>query len=894
MNPGGGWDEFLSRCQHNAAHPRYASHRSLACGQNIRSTSGCSREVTMEGSGTAPMGLLTHSRGPGTINARVLRIALVPSVALMVVGIGLSGYLALQGLSTRTFSDNVRASLDPTTHFIASVQDERRLTTLELVDKLKPDEGALADQRLKVDDALREMKDVTAELAETAPDELHGPLQDLNIAAAQVPQFRQRVDGGNADVQEVYDFYGDMIDLAGAGIQGIARSATDAEVGYEQMIGYDLFRSVEAQSRSHALVVRGIAQGLDLDEFHELAHQMGSYHEIAETLYPRMTPGEQKRYDALKESKAWKTLVYGDNDVMARGPGQHEVSFDLKAWQRSAKELSAGLLDLYASHSAHAANIGASSGNQVLTTSLIGGGTLLLVTAAALVFALRQSRGLIRRLTGLRDETLDLAGNRMPEVVDRLGDGEPIDIDADVPWLDYGYDEIGQVADAFNQAQRLAIAATVQEAETRAGVRAVFLNMAQRNQVTAHRQLQVLDKAERSQEDPEQLQLLFELDHLATQGRRNAESLIILGGRQPGRQWRKPVALRDVIDGAIAETAQYTKVHVSRVADAALRGEAVADMIHMLAELLDNATSFSPPQTDVDVRAAVVGRGVVIEIEDQGLGIEPDQLEQINIMMHDAPDFSVMSLSEGTKIGLFVVSQLAARHEVRITLRESLYGGVNAIVLIPNRALATEAVDGEPPENEPYPGERSGDAELPMPSPSPRSAHPPREPAYPPREPAHPPREPAHPPSEPEQLFTHTPEPPATRAPTSPGGTGNDTVTITVNSSVLSNGNGSSHGNGSGSSSHPEPAPSPGTSDRPPLPRRRRHENLAPQLQQSEEPEPTPPAEPEPTTRTMPSAGRSPESFQATMSAFQRGTRRARADGPDTTHPPRWPGDDTA
>ncbi|MPY96955.1 MAG: HAMP domain-containing protein [Actinophytocola sp.] len=950
-NVHGGTPEFLVA---SAKHGDALSNRILGLATLRRGIRGARWLLTHsneEGSGIAPMGVFSRSRGASTINARVLRIALIPSVALMVVGIGLSGFLALEGLSTRMFAENVRKSLEPSTHFIATVQEERRLSTLQVVNGLKPADGLLADQRTKVDDAVVEMTDVTEELAETAPDQLAGPLQELKALTAELPRFRQRVDSGGADAEQVYEFYGEMVELVGTGIQGVARSASDAEVGFEQMISYDLFRSTEAQSRSHAMLLRGIGQGLDPDEFHELAHQMGTYHEIAETIYPRMTPTEQQSYDQMKESQWWDTVVSGDGAIMAFGPGQHPVTFNMRAWQNAAAKLSDGLRGLYAAHSAHAANLGAASGNQLLTTSLAAGGTLLLVTATSMVIALRWSRRLARRLTSLRDDTLDLAGHKMPEVIDRLNHGEPINIDTDVPWLRHGEDEIGQVADAFNQAQRQAIAATVQENEIRSGVRAVFLNIAHRNQVTAHRQLQVLDKAERSQEDPEQLQLLFELDHLATQGRRNAESLIILGGKQPGRQWRKPVELRDVLNGAVAETAQYTRVSISKVADVAVRGDAVADMIHLLAELLDNAASFSPPQTDVQVRSAVVGRGIVIEIEDQGLGIDAETLEQINAMLRTPPDFSVMSLSEEARIGLFVVARLAAKHDTKVTLRESLYGGINAVVLVPTGALAAETHGEYPDASEEFgpdygadfgrgrrlvdeqdqgydagyhddfgyhsgyasdtaPDPNFNDRIVPMPPPSHRRPRPvpPQEPRFEDTQkgiPAVPPEhptggEPAR--SGPSRASSSNGSGNGTGRHASRGGGGNDTVKISLDPSEIGAGSsetfvpprpaqavgGNSAGNGNGAGNGA------GGNGKPPLPKRRRRENLAPQLNaDTDEPAASDrPADPLPPDEPL--SDPNPERFQATMSAFQRGTRRARTDDTDTPHPPRWPGGETS
>ena len=174
----------------------------------------------------------------------------------------------------------------------------------------------------------------------------------------------------------------------------------------------------------------------------------------------------------------------------------------------------------------------------------------------------RQVQDTLARLQPIR---LELADTRLPQLVSRLREGEQVDVDTEVPPLDHGTDELGQVADAFNKAQHTAVAAAVAEAETRKGVNAVFLNLAHRSQVVVHRQLEVLDKAEYNQEDPEQLELLFQLDNLATRARRNAENLVILGGEQPRRQWRNPVALSEIVRSAAAETEEYARIRITRL-----------------------------------------------------------------------------------------------------------------------------------------------------------------------------------------------------------------------------------------------------------------------------------------------------------------------------------------
>ncbi|WP_433635276.1 sensor histidine kinase [Nocardia sp. CA-120079] len=213
----------------------------------------------------------------------------------------------------------------------------------------------------------------------------------------------------------------------------------------------------------------------------------------------------------------------------------------------------------------------------------------------------------------------------------------------------------------------------------------------------AHRQLEVLDAAEAQQEDPAFLEVLFKLDHLATRERRNAENLIILGGERPGRQWRNPVPLHAVVRGAIAETHNYSRVRVARFPEVRINGSVIADVIHLLAELFDNATSFSPPSSWVQAAGSIVGKGAAIEIVDQGLGMPAAELERVNELLRSAPDFSLMQLSSDSRLGLIVVSQLASRTGIKVRLTESDYGGIKAVVIVPLELLS--APTDEPTAN---------------------------------------------------------------------------------------------------------------------------------------------------------------------------------------------------
>src|SRR5271165_5298155 len=331
---------------------------------------------------------------------------------------------------------------------------------------------------------------------------------------------------------------------------------------------------------------------------------------------------------------------------------------------------------------------------RVVVTSAIGLlGLLLTILVSTLV-----ARGIIRRLGGLETSALTLAEKQLPDVVARLRRGENVDVNAEAPPLRVGGDEIGRVGQAFDLVRQTAVRAAVEEARLRQGLNDVFRSLARRSQSLLHRQLTLLDQMERRATDPEALDDLFRLDHLTTRMRRHAEGLVILAGAPPGRGWSHPVRMVDVMRGAIAEVEDYARVSVATRSQAALAGSAVADVIHLLAELIENATTLSPPYTSVRVSGDTVANGFAIEVEDRGLGMSPPRLAEVNDRLANPPEFNP---SDSEQLGLFVISQLAKRHGIRVTLKASPYGGTAAIVLIPGHLVVTEealraGLPGEP------------------------------------------------------------------------------------------------------------------------------------------------------------------------------------------------------
>ncbi|WP_329222636.1 ATP-binding protein [Streptomyces sp. NBC_01485] len=217
----------------------------------------------------------------------------------------------------------------------------------------------------------------------------------------------------------------------------------------------------------------------------------------------------------------------------------------------------------------------------------------------------------------------------------------------------------------------------------------VFVNLARRLQSLVHREISILDELENEIEDPDLLKGLFHVDHLATRIRRHAENLAVLGGAVSRRQWSNPVCMTEVLRSAIAEVEQYSRVKLVPPIDGELRGHAVADVIHLLAELVENATVFSAPHTQVLLRANLVTSGLAVEVEDRGLGMPVEEQARMNALLADPDQVNVGRLLADGRIGLFVVSQLARRHGIRVRLQSNIYGGVQAVLVVPQALLGS-------------------------------------------------------------------------------------------------------------------------------------------------------------------------------------------------------------
>lgn len=647
----------------------------------------------------------TGGTGRSAIRAQINRIVLIPSITFLALFVVLSTATLVQAVSLRSSVGDGRAGIRLAAA-LTLLQEERRLSAAYLADPAEDGRAALSDAASRTDEALAPVHDLRGTIGDRDDPDTEPLSEDFFTSLTEVTELRARNLAEPGPAEDALTVYTTAI---GQGIRlyaGTARSLDSGPAAAEAAAVTDLMWAQESFSHADALIAAVLAED-SLDRFQQAqvaALTADARHRVdMAPPGPAADDGEPPALTALAESRSWQdalsvadTLATYEAPLVVdaltgeqtRDPAPPE---GLGGWREAADQVNAELADITATRSVSVVTATEQASSWMLTLALGGSITSLFAGTLAYGVAARSAGRLTHRLAQLRADTLGSARSDLPRIVRRLESGEQVDLDTEMKQLDHGDDEVGQVADAFNIAQRTAVAAAVKQADIRAGVNRVFLGIAHRHQSLLQRQLQLLDRVEREEEDPDLLESLFQLDHLATRGRRHAENLIILGGAQPGRRWRHPVPLVDILRGAISETEEYTRVRLTSVPDLSLAGAAVADVIHMLAELVENATAYSPPHTQVTIATESVPKGVAVEIEDRGLGMTEEVLTSSNRTLSEAPEFDVMTSGGDSRLGLFVVARLAAKHDIRVQLRHSPYGGTRAVVLIPGALVASSS-----------------------------------------------------------------------------------------------------------------------------------------------------------------------------------------------------------
>ncbi|GHJ39746.1 nitrate- and nitrite sensing domain-containing protein [Streptomyces sp. TS71-3] len=644
---------------------------------------------------TGAASLLPGRLRPQSVRAKIVALLMVPVVSLMALW-AFATVTTAQSVSDLTRFKDVNATLlKPVGDYVTAVQAERSAAARYLA---KPDPARLGTlgARAKTTDAAaaalrRGISASSTDTATLSPD-LPSRTRDLISASGKLPELRKRIAAKRATWGDAYTRYTDAIDRGFAvdgGLSGISASVAEQGQGSSIASGarvvQELARAREMISREDAVVGSSGADGrMPGDRYRSFVGAAQSEQTLFQSAVDDLRPSDASAYRAVLAGRDFEQLRSLERVVEDAGPGHAPSGATTATWDQVAGPVLAGLDKAEAGASTAAAKQADPLALDVLGESGIAVVLGLVGVLISLLISMQIGRGLVVELVEMRNSALELAGSKLPQSLRRLHAGEEVDIDAEAPVRRRGEDEIGQVGAALNAVHRAALQAAVERAEVLSGISEVYVKLARRSQVLLHRQLDLLDTMERRVEDPTELEDLFRLDHLTTRMRRHAESLIILSGAAPVRGWRRPVPMLDLVRAAVAEVEDFTRVEVRVAEDVHVAGSAVADLTHLIAELVENAVAFSPPNTKVQVRGERVGAGLALEVEDRGLGMSRQAMDQANRKIVDA---SQVDLLDTDRLGLFVVNRLAHRRGVQVALKPSVYGGVTAVVLVPETLL---------------------------------------------------------------------------------------------------------------------------------------------------------------------------------------------------------------
>jgi signal transduction histidine kinase len=654
----------------------------------------------------------THPRRPGSSRSRFalsnwrVRWRLAALIAVPLLTAALLGGVTINGDVSNWQASNRVSQLarlnNAVVTYIQALEDERDYSVASTVNRGRFSARLRAAQRVTDRDA--------AEVTSLADDITAGAgyqqvavqaTKAMQVGVATLPFVRMAVADPlfpESAIMQVYTV--NIIQPANAFTSVVGNEASSADLRRDVIALGSLLQVQDAKSVERAILVRAVSssqpslspddvsslQQAQRQEAVDLANFNASVDFAEQQNYINTVTGPQVDTAAQQASLA-EALLTGNlphplTAAQARTLAEANVDADTSATlgkvQQVTNELTANITTL-----ADASRSNSSTG--LLVTSLV---TLLLLLLVLLISTM-VARSLTRPLRKLRADALDVAGRRLPDKVRRLSYSEGTDEGVDIEPIGVtSTDEIGEVARAFDQVHREAVRLAADEAMLRSNLNAMFTNLSRRSQSLIERQLSLIDSLEQSEQDPGRLSSLFRLDHLATRMRRNSENLLVLAGHEVTRRWSQPVPLVDVLRAAISEIEQYERVVLNVQPGIVVVGQAVNDVVHLVAEIVENATTFSPEDTQVYVSGQPLSSGgVLLDITDNGVGISDQEMSHANWRLDNPP---VVDVAVSRRMGLFVVGRLAARHGVRVRLRHAQAGGLTALIWLPDTVAAPE------------------------------------------------------------------------------------------------------------------------------------------------------------------------------------------------------------
>ncbi|MGW4891689.1 nitrate- and nitrite sensing domain-containing protein [Kitasatospora sp. NPDC004240] len=628
-----------------------------------------------------------------SLRTALLALAVVPALALAALWTVTGGR---DLLDLRTRSDQGRFAQQaeqPAEELRRRLQEERRLSAEALARPGAAATEALRRRRQSADEAVHAFQALT----DGSGAEARAALADTRRALGRLTEQRTAVDRATADQQTVFAYYTELIALDLRLLAALRDTGDGATVPGAGILA-DARWAAEQLAREDALLARGWPAGrLAAADLQQVQQAIGAQQHLLDArVAPALPAGEAADWRRLLDSPAWQAKSAVEQALLRPAAPEPNGTVRLPAaqdqWRQALDQLDPALTRALTSR---AEAVGAADDRAVralLTRIAITAAVTLATLLTVLLTGWRLTRSLRLRILELHGRAEELERS-LPELVERLERGEPVDTgDAATGGTARPRgDELDRLGRALDLARATALRTAARQAEQHRGFALLLQRIARRTQLLIGQQLRRLDELERKHEDPEVLEGLFDLDHLTARLRRYEENLVILAGGQPQRRWRKPVPLLDVLRAAQGEVQDYRRIMLDVEGHPWVTGPAVGPVAHVIAELMENAACFSRPPTPVDVRAAMVGRGLAVEIEDRGLGMDPEQYEAANELMRDPPGTDVLARVDDIRLGLAVVARLAADTGLKVDFRPSAFGGTRVVVLLPEELV----IDGD-------------------------------------------------------------------------------------------------------------------------------------------------------------------------------------------------------
>ncbi|NIJ12753.1 signal transduction histidine kinase [Saccharomonospora amisosensis] len=669
--------------------------------------------MTVAGEGQVPVGQLLGEERPKRSRLRALlrwrdwglpaklgAVTLIPIMIALVLG-GITVASQFERSDRYERIDGMARLAAATRTLLDGLQRERTLTAELLTEGRGSGSPQLQGIRAEVDMAVSPVTTAAAEI-EQAGGAVAGPRKAVDEQLGRLANLRERVGAGQVGpIEAVTEYSGittALLGLDSALVAGIGDDGT----GATSNALHDLLVAREEVSVQQALVSYGIGRsGLAPSEVNQLRTSDVRLGDRIDDFRVAATDAHRQDFDNTVRGEAFDQFGRVVAGVLAQqdAGGDPFESVSPQQWSADASAVFAAMgrvADRMGTEVTGATGEladDAATGVTVLLVLLI----LALVLAAFVVFVI--TRQLLRSLKVLRNSALAVAEHELPEAVRSIQEGGSRETEIrPVPVTTQ--DEIGEVARAFDAVHSEALHLAAEQAGMRAGYASVFVNLSRRSQSLVQRQLALIERLESDEEDPDQLATLFQLDHLATRMRRNNENLMVLSGAEPGRRSGQPVSGTDVLRAAVSEIEQYKRVVVGTPPPVLVVGHAAGDLIRLVAELLDNATAFSAPETQVTVATRAMDDGTLsIDIMDRGIGMNEAEVAEANARLSESGS---LDLTTSRRMGLFVVGRLAGRHGFDVMLHGGKdIVGVRATVTVP----ADLVLDGEGHTQEPQPAE---------------------------------------------------------------------------------------------------------------------------------------------------------------------------------------------